>query len=54
MVVGYEFGKQSYDLLRKLGVNAEFNTFRGMGHSACPAELQDFKDFLAERLKPLN
>ena len=51
MVVGYNFGQQSYDILRKLGVNTEFNTYRGMGHSACPAELKDFKNFLEENLK---
>ena len=50
-VVGYEFGRQSYDQLRKLGVDTEFNTYKGMGHSACPAELQDVKEFLVERLK---
>lgn len=50
-VVNYEFGRNLYDLLRKFGVSSEFNTFQGMGHSACQAELKDFKDFVSKHLK---
>ena len=49
-VVAYKFGAASADALRKEGVAVDFKTYRGMGHSACPEELQDIAAFLEERL----
>lgn len=49
-VVRFEFGSKSADALRAAGVPVTFKTYRGMAHSACPAELSDVADFLAEVL----
>ncbi|GAX75460.1 hypothetical protein CEUSTIGMA_g2903.t1 [Chlamydomonas eustigma] len=51
MVVRHEYGRQSFDQLQKLGVPADFKTYGGMGHSACPAELREFVEFLKRQLK---
>jgi len=51
-VVRHEFGVLSADALKAAGVPVTFKTYRGMGHSACPAELGDVADFLTERLPP--
>jgi len=50
-VVAFEFGRSSEAVLRKHGVSTEFNTYSGMGHSACQAELKDFKEFVSNHLK---
>eukprot|EP00798_Chlamydomonas_sp_ICE-L_P002414 gene2413-8729_t len=50
-VVAYKFGRVTQDLLHGLGADIEFITYTGMGHSASPAELEDIKDFLKEKLK---
>ena len=50
-VVAYEFGRSSDAVLRNLGMSTEFNTYQGMGHSACQAELKDFKEFVIKHLK---
>ncbi len=50
MQVGYAFGRSSYEQLQQLGVNVEFNTYRGMGHSACAPEMQDMLAFIKARL----
>ena len=52
-VVKYAFGTASADALKAAGVPVAFKTYRGMGHSACPAELSDVANFLAERLPPV-
>ena len=43
-------GRQSYERLQKEGVQVRFETYAGMGHSACPQELEEVKKFLAQRL----
>ena len=52
-VVRLQFGQQSADALRGAGLPVTFKIYRGMGHSACPAELSDVADFLTERLPPV-
>ncbi len=43
-------GRQSYERLEQEGLEAQFKTYAGMGHSACPQELQEIKSFIATRL----
>lgn len=50
MVVAYRFGQASAEELKKAGLPVEFKTYRGMGHSACPEELQDVADFLEKHI----
>ncbi|KAJ3012641.1 acyl-protein thioesterase [Thoreauomyces humboldtii] len=46
-VVAYRWGKMSYEKLLELGKKVnDFKTYRGMGHSSCPEEIQDVAAFL--------
>lgn len=49
-VVAHRFGTASADALTAAGLPVTFKTYRGMGHSATPQELQDVADFLQARL----
>ncbi|GFR41398.1 hypothetical protein Agub_g2077 [Astrephomene gubernaculifera] len=40
-VVSFDFGQRSYQLLSSMGANVEFQTYLGMGHSACQREFDD-------------
>jgi len=51
-VVAYKWGEQSAARLRELGCNVDFRTYRGLGHSAAPQELEDLCAFLAKVLPP--
>ena len=50
MVVAYRFGSASADALKAAGLPVTFKTYGGMGHSACPEELQDVADFLEKHI----
>ncbi|GMH33009.1 hypothetical protein BSKO_00843 [Bryopsis sp. KO-2023] len=50
-VLAYENGKDSFELLKGTGVQADFKTYRGMQHSACPEELEEVKQFFTKVLK---
>ena len=52
-VVQYGFGTASAEFLKKKGLEVEFKTYRGMGHSARDDELGDIAAFLKERLPPV-
>jgi len=52
-VVQFGFGAASAEFLRKRGLEVEFKTYRGMGHSARDDELADIAAFLKERLPPV-
>ncbi|KAJ4416578.1 hypothetical protein N0V85_002240 [Neurospora sp. IMI 360204] len=49
-VVNYKLGTMSRDLLKEMGYNVKFETYPGMGHTACLEELDAVEDFLTERL----
>jgi lysophospholipase-2 len=49
-VVAYNYGKQSYEKLQEAGCAVQFKTYPGMGHSACPQELEELKKFITEKL----
>lgn len=45
-IVQYQYGQASFEELKSAGAQVEFKTYHGMGHSACPQELQDLARFL--------
>ncbi|KAJ1655992.1 hypothetical protein IWQ61_004355 [Dispira simplex] len=45
MVVNYQFGKGSAELLKQHHYQVDFNTYEDLGHSAFPEELQDLARF---------
>ncbi|KAJ3031800.1 hypothetical protein HK097_005408 [Rhizophlyctis rosea] len=49
-VVPYSWGKMSHDLVKSLGFNVNFKTYRYMGHSSCDEEIKDVATFLKEVL----
>eukprot|EP01023_Acetabularia_acetabulum_P027516 TRINITY_DN26034_c0_g2_i3.p1 TRINITY_DN26034_c0_g2~~TRINITY_DN26034_c0_g2_i3.p1 ORF type:complete len:264 (-),score=41.28 TRINITY_DN26034_c0_g2_i3:595-1275(-) len=49
-VVQYQYGQGSSELLKSAGLNVEFHTIPGMGHSANQDELLMMKDFLLKHL----
>ncbi|KNC48422.1 lysophospholipase [Thecamonas trahens ATCC 50062] len=50
MVVKYEWGKATADLLTSLNLPLTFETYEGMGHSLCDLELVDIKAFVRKHL----
>ncbi|GLC35944.1 hypothetical protein PLESTB_000521800 [Pleodorina starrii] len=44
--VAFAFGQRSFQLLSSIGANVEFQTYLGMGHSACQREFNDVLDFI--------
>ncbi|KAL1875707.1 hypothetical protein VTK73DRAFT_9962 [Phialemonium thermophilum] len=54
VVVPMPLGKVSYEALKAMGYKATFKVYEGMGHSACPEELDDVEAFLRERLPARN
>eukprot|EP00798_Chlamydomonas_sp_ICE-L_P000530 gene529-1942_t len=51
-VVTFKYGLATKAKLESLGASVTFKSYSGMGHSACPPELQDIKEFLQARLRP--
>jgi predicted esterase len=49
-VVQFQFGEESADRLKSYGYDVEFKKYRGMAHSANPAEVQDIASFIKTRL----
>ncbi|KAH9884006.1 Phospholipase/carboxylesterase/thioesterase [Xylariomycetidae sp. FL2044] len=52
MVVPTAFGKESSEILKKMGYDLTFKLYPGMGHSACLEELDEVEAFLGSRLPP--
>ena len=50
-VVPYKWGQMTSTLLKKLLAKHDFKTFKGLGHSSSPDEMDDVQTFLNERLK---
>ena len=51
-VVPHKWGLHSSDKLKELGIKSvTFETYNGMPHSACDAELDSMKDFLEKTLE---
>jgi predicted esterase len=49
-VVKYEFGKQTHEALKKMGVDAEFHSYEGMGHEANPTEIKLLGEWIKQRV----
>lgn len=48
-VVDYQFGRQSYEVLKGLGLQIEWQEYP-MEHTVCNSQLQDISHFIASRL----
>ncbi|ETN65714.1 acyl-protein thioesterase 1,2 [Anopheles darlingi] len=46
-IVFYKFGQLSSSVLKSFMQKSHFQTYEGLGHSACDAELADMKNFIA-------
>lgn len=51
-VVNFQLGKKSCEMLKGLGYKPTLKVYEGMGHSACPEELDEVEAFLRSRLPP--
>jgi len=45
-VIPYQYAKQSYEILKKIGLNLRFETVPSLGHSATIEELEDVAKFV--------
>lgn len=54
VVVPVALGLMSEALLKEEGYNVTMKTYQGMGHSACPEELDAVEAFLQKNLPPLG
>ncbi|KAJ3373454.1 hypothetical protein HDU91_000069 [Kappamyces sp. JEL0680] len=50
-VVQYQYGKSSVEILKEKGYKVQFETYRGMQHSACNQELEDLSTYISSRLR---
>ena len=53
-LVRYDWGKQTAAILTDLGLKVDFKTYKGLGHSADPKEIDDLESYLNDRLPPLH
>ncbi|KAG5191439.1 lysophospholipase-like protein II [Tribonema minus] len=51
VVVRHHWGSQSYNALKAMGIAAELETYRGMGHSAIPDELERVSAFIQQQFR---
>ncbi|KAI5297457.1 hypothetical protein KEM55_004656 [Ascosphaera atra] len=51
-MVPYELGEKSSQLLKEMGMDVTFKTYKDMGHSADPTEIEDLEAFLKRVLPP--
>ena len=55
MTVKYQAGSKTAEMIKTFNPhNHKFHTYEGMGHSSCPKELADVRDFLTSVLPPLG
>jgi len=52
-VVLYDYGQQSMQILKAAGIPLSWHTYT-MGHSVCPEETSDLRQWLLQRLPPLS
>jgi len=53
-VVAHKWGKLSAEELEKHGYKVEFRTYKGMGHSADPSEIDHLEAYLNQQIPPLG
>ncbi|KAL9100467.1 MAG: hypothetical protein Q9163_004157 [Psora crenata] len=49
-LIQYQWGVQTAKLLREMGWNVDFRTYKGLAHSAEPKEIDDLEKYLEGRL----
>ena len=49
-MVKHEWGLDTSNILKGLGCNVDFKTYKGLAHSADPKEIDDLESYLEERL----
>ena len=49
-VVSYKWGEESREKLRNYGLDVQFKTYPGLGHSANDREIGDVAEFLKSRI----
>jgi len=54
MVIRHNWGQISAETLKSFGVAADFKTYKGMPHSACPQEIVDATKFIQSVLPPIS
>ena len=52
-LVKHEWGSETAKVLRESGWRVDFRTYKGLGHSADPKEIDDLESYLHERLPSL-
>ncbi|CBX93256.1 hypothetical protein IAQ61_008969 [Plenodomus lingam] len=53
-VVAHKWGKLSAEELEKHGFKVDFRTYKGMGHSADPSEIDHIEAYLNKQIPPLG
>ncbi len=53
-LVIYEWGQMTAQALKDMGWTVNFNTYKGLAHSAEPKEMDDLEAYIRERLPPLG
>lgn len=53
-VVQYKWGQATASKLKEWGWEVDFNTYRGLPHSAAPEEIEDLKSYLQKRIPDLG
>lgn len=53
-VVAHKWGKLSAEELEKHGFTVDFRTYKGMGHSADPSEIDHLEAYLNKQIPPLG
>ena len=53
-MVKYAWGVETKTKLTEMGWAVDFNTYKGLAHSADPKEIDDLETYLCKRLPPLG
>lgn len=53
-MVKHEWGVETVKVLREMGWNVDFRTYKGLAHSADPREIDELETYLRQRLPPLG
>lgn len=53
-LVKYQWGVKTAETLKGWGWTVDFKTYKGLGHSADPREIDDLETYIQQRLPPLG
>ncbi len=54
LLVKYQWGKQTADVLKGWGWSVDLKTYPDLAHSADPKEIDDLEAYIQRRLPPIN